>query len=149
MEDSEPLPSIREAGNWPIEQLPGIGSTDLARLHACGIATTWQLRDQGSTPERQQALARCLQLPIRYVQKWVALADLARIPGVGCQYCGLLLHAGILSCADLALSSAQQLHRHLIRLQVSSLRQRHQSPSSAEVASWIRSAQRLTGQPIG
>ncbi|NEO63853.1 MAG: DUF4332 domain-containing protein, partial [Moorea sp. SIO4G2] len=38
----------------------------------------------------------------QYVNKWVALADLARIPSIGCQYCGLVLHAGICSLTQLA-----------------------------------------------
>ena len=91
------------ACDWPIEQLPGLSQSEQAKLQHCGIITTKQLIQQGKTAETRVNLANKLQVNLQYVNKWIALADLARIPGIGLQYCGLLLHSGIASVAQLAL----------------------------------------------
>ncbi|GBE73470.1 hypothetical protein myaer87_06970 [Microcystis aeruginosa NIES-87] len=52
------------------------------------------------------------------------MAELASIPAVGCQYCGLLVHAGIASIPQLAQVSIQQLHRQILRFQVANLQRR-------------------------
>ena len=80
--------------DWPIAQLPGLSNENHSQLEECGITTTQQLIRMTKTVEAKALLAHQLQVNPKYVKKWVALALLARIPSVGCQYCGLLLHAG-------------------------------------------------------
>jgi hypothetical protein len=43
-----------------------------------------------------------MQVSIQNVTEWAALASLARIPLVGCQYCELLLQIGVYSVVQLA-----------------------------------------------
>jgi predicted flap endonuclease-1-like 5' DNA nuclease len=88
-------------------------------------------------------LANQLQIKFQYVNKWVALADLARIPGIGCQYCGLLLHAGIGSVVQLAQTPAHRLHQQILRLQVATMQRRDLCPHVDEVAGWIKQARAL------
>ncbi|MEA5507887.1 DUF4332 domain-containing protein [Halotia wernerae UHCC 0503] len=104
--------------DWPIEQLPGLSQEEQLKLQNCGITTTKTLVKQGSSPAAKMALANKLQVHLQYVNKWMALADLARIPGVGTQYCGLLLHAGIASVEQLAQTPTHRLHQQIMRLQV-------------------------------
>ncbi len=129
--------------DWSIDQLPGLSIDDHSRLIACGIHTTLQLLQQGKTPEKRSILASQLQIPIRHVNKWVALADLARIPGVGCQYCGLLLHAGVASPTQLAKMPLDRLHRQMLKLQVATLQRRDLCPGINEVEQWSRQARVL------
>ncbi|MFB2919793.1 MULTISPECIES: DUF4332 domain-containing protein [Aerosakkonema] len=84
-------------GDWPLAQLPGLSRENQSQLLECGIATTGQLILWANSPASRQALANQLQIHVQYVNKWVALADLARVPSVGCHYCGLLLHVGVCS----------------------------------------------------
>jgi predicted flap endonuclease-1-like 5' DNA nuclease len=84
-----------------------------------------------------------LPIKVQYVNKWVALADLARVPGIGCQYCGLLLHAGICSVTQLAQTPAHKLHQQILRLQVATLQRRDLCPHVEEVAGWIKQARML------
>ncbi|MHC5831976.1 MAG: DUF4332 domain-containing protein, partial [Nostoc sp.] len=84
--------SMSQSRDWPIEQLPGLSQEEQSQLQNCGITSTVQLIKQGKTLEERVALANKLQIHLQYVNKWIALADLARIPSVGTQYCGLLLH---------------------------------------------------------
>ncbi|BAZ01073.1 hypothetical protein NIES37_50710 [Tolypothrix tenuis PCC 7101] len=121
---------------WPIEQLPGLSPAEQSQLQNCGITTTGLLVKNGKTLEARVALANKLQVHLQYVNKWVALADLARIPTVGTQYCGLLLHAGIGSVAQLAQVPAHRLHKQILRLQVATMQRRDLCPAIELVQQW-------------
>jgi Domain of unknown function (DUF4332) len=138
-----PKPKGVPASDWSIDQLPGLSAEDQARLTAAGIHTTLQLIQQGRTPEKRGILASQLQIHIQHVNKWVALADLARIPGVGCRYCGLLLHAGVASPTQLAQTPLYRLHRQILRLQVTNLQRRDLCPTYGEIEQWSQQARSL------
>ncbi|MCT7980643.1 DUF4332 domain-containing protein [Laspinema olomoucense] len=129
--------------HWPIAQLPGVSSHDQNLLETCGITTTGELLRRGKTPEQRQAIASELGIHLQYVNKWVAMAELASIPTVGYQYCGLLLHAGIASIAQLADLPIHRLHQQLLRVQVANLQRRDLCPSVDEVTRWIQQARTL------
>lgn len=133
-----------QSRDWPIAQLPGLSSQDRSLLLECGITTTGQLIENANTPVSRQALANQLQIHTRYINKWVALADLARIPSVGCQYCGLLLHAGVCSVTQLAQISPPRLHQQILRFHVATLQRRDLCPKVEQVALWIQQAQNMS-----
>jgi predicted flap endonuclease-1-like 5' DNA nuclease len=135
--------SATQACNWLIEQLPGLTNQDQIKLQELGITTTKQLLQKASTPQSRQALANQLQIKCQYVNKWVALADLARVPSIGCQYCGLLLHAGICSVKQLAQTPAHKLHQQILRLQVATMQRRDLCPHVEEVVAWVKQARAL------
>ncbi|MBH8556068.1 DUF4332 domain-containing protein [Nostocaceae cyanobacterium CENA357] len=126
--------------DWPIEQLPGLNQEEQAKLQNCGISTTKTLFKQGSSPAARMALANKLQVHLQYVNKWMALADLARIPGVGTQYCGLLLHAGIASVVQLSQTPTHRLHQQIMRLQVATTQRRDLCPAIELVQQWSQQA---------
>ena len=68
---------------WSIERLPGITPEQQQLLDKNQITNTKELLKLAHSPELKQALAIRLQLNQKYINKWVALADLARIPSVG------------------------------------------------------------------
>jgi hypothetical protein len=142
-----PKPSAHRSAvqpcDWPIEQLPGLSHHDQSQLIECGITTTLALIRKASNPTQKQALANQLQIHVQYVNKWVALADLARIKSVGCQYCGLLLHAGIGSASQLAHTPLHRLHQQILRLHVATMQRRDLCPSIEKVQEWIQQAQRF------
>lgn len=129
--------------DWPIEQLPGLSHDEQSQLQNCGIDTTVALVKQGKTLEARLALANKLQIHLQYVNKWIALADLARIPSVGIQYCGLLLHAGIGSVAQLAQTPTHRLHQQIMRLQVATMQRRDLCPAIELVQQWSQQAQAI------
>jgi len=135
--------SVTQPGDWSIEQLPGLSIQEQSQLREHGITTTGQLLRKASTPQLRQALANQLHIKSHYVDKWVAMADLARIPTVGCQYCGLLLHAGIVSIKQLAQTPVHRLHQQVLRLQVATTQRRDLCPPVEEVAVWIKQAREL------
>lgn len=133
---------LARGGDWAIAHLPGIGDDLRARLDRFGIHTTAQLL-QYAAPARRDRLAAALQVRRVEVDKWLAMADLARVPGVGCQSCGLLLHAGIASVAQLAQTPVRQLHWQILRFQVATLQRRDLCPSPAELQTWVERARQL------
>ena len=126
--------------DWPIAQLPGLSNENQSQLEECGITTTQQLIRMTKTVEAKALLAHQLQVNPQYVNKWVALALLARIPSVGCQYCGLLLHAGVASPAQLAQMPVGRLHEQILRMHVAMMQRNDLTPSVDRVQQWILQA---------
>lgn len=133
--------------NWPLENLPGLSGEYRTQLEACGITTTRQLIRKASSEEQKLALANQLKIHIQHIRKWVAMAQLACVPSVGCQYCGLLLHAGIASVNQLAAVPIHRLHQQLKRVQVSTMQRRDLCPSVDRVTQWIQQAKVLSNCP--
>ena len=129
-----------QSRDWPIEQLPGLSHEEQSQLQNYGITSTVTLVKQGKTLESRLALANQLQIHLQYVNKWMALADLARIPSVGTQYCGLLLHAGIGSVVQLAQTPTHRLHQQIMRLQVATMQRRDLCPAIELVQQWSQQA---------
>jgi predicted flap endonuclease-1-like 5' DNA nuclease len=127
---------------WLLTQLPGISPEDSLKLAESGLHTTADLLQHAQTLAKQRQLAARLQMPDRWVRKWVALAELSQIPSIGCQYCGLLLHGGVTSVAQLATLSTHTLHRQILRLQVTAIQRRDHCPHPGIVSQWIQEAQR-------
>ncbi len=129
--------------NWTISRLPGMTEPNQKRLKKLGIETTAQLLQNGRTQAQKMMLANLLHLNIRDISKWVAMADLARIPSVNCQYCGLLLHAGVGSVTQLAQTPAHRLHQQILRLHVATFQRRDLCPPVNIVQQWVQQARGL------
>jgi hypothetical protein len=128
------------ARNWNIADLPGLNSHDCQKLEALGIHTTFELLQSTRTQSQRVNLASQLQLHPHHLQKWIALADLARVPSVGCQYCGLLLHAGITSPSQLSTATVSRLHRQVLKLHVATFQRNDLCPQAGDVAQWVQQA---------
>jgi hypothetical protein len=140
---STPAPIPISPGNWPIANLPGLAPEMAATLLQHGIHSTQDLLDRCTDDRAILALANDLHLAKHHVRKWIALADLARVPGVGCTYAGTLLHAGIASAAQLAATPIHRLHPQLVRLWVATTQQRNLCPDRAIVSDWLTAARSL------
>ncbi len=132
-----------KSANHSIADLPGLSQAQIDQLKAADIATTFDLLRQGNSVVQRQQLSKKLSTNVKHINKWAALANLARIPGVGTQRCGLLLHAGVSTPQQLATMSAQRLHPQMMRLQVQLFNRADLAPTMAEVAGWIQQAQAM------
>lgn len=131
---------------WPLAQLPGLSAKDLLQLQELGLVDTRSLLRSAASRDQQRAIAAQLQLHEHHVRKWVALADLARVPSVGLDHCGLLLHSGIISTVQLAQQPAHKLHQQVLRLHVRELQQRNLCPDLGKVTRWILQAREVLGR---
>ena len=91
---------------WPIDRLPGLKQLDVDRLQDAGIATTEALLHVAAQKDGKRVLSQQLKTKQERINRWVAMADLARVPAVGCEYCGVLLHAGTIATVQLASAAA-------------------------------------------
>lgn len=130
--------------SWPLKNLPRLDETTRSRLESLGIQTTADLLKKGQTAAGKSAIAQHLQQKPQQVSKWLIMADLARIESIGCDYCGLLLHAGIASIPQLSQMYPQKLHRQILRLQVSLFKRKDYCPPVETVQKWIIEAKQLT-----
>lgn len=126
-----------------IENLPGISSIDVKNLKSLGINTNLELLKFTANGQKQRELALKVGVNPKNILKWVALADLSRVESVGSQYCGLILHSGILSTVQLSQVYPSQLHQQVLRLQVATLRRKDLCPSLSLVQTWIRQARKI------
>lgn len=126
--------------DWSVEELPGLSEQDKLQLHNCGVYSTKQLVEEGKTLQTRTELANKLQMHLTYINKWIALADLARVPSIGTQYCGLLLHAGVVSVVQLAQIPTPSLHKQILRLQVATMQRSDLCPAIDVVQQWIQEA---------
>jgi Domain of unknown function (DUF4332) len=131
---------LKPPQGWPLCDLPGLSAQDYQKLYDVEIESTVDLLKRTQTLAKQRYLAEKLQLSDRWVRKWMALAELSHLKSVGCQYCGLLLHAGVTSVAQLSTMSPSTLHRQILRLQVSTLTRRDLCPNAGVVMQWIQEA---------
>lgn len=128
---------------WSINRLPGITRSHLELLEKNNITDTKILLKTASSVKSKQDLAIKLRLNQKYINKWVALADIARVPSVGEKHCGLILHAGVVSVAQLAQTPFHRLHRQIVRLQVATLQRKDLSPPVEQVKRWVEEAKSL------
>jgi len=125
----------------PLKALPGLSEEHLNLLHQIPLETTADLLQAARSPAQLEAIAVQLRIPARYLQKWVALADLARLPSVGSDYCGLLLHSGVASVAQLAIQAPGRLHPQIRKLHTMTMRRSDLCPTPDQVVRWVQEAQ--------
>lgn len=130
--------------NWLVEGLPGLNYEDCQKLKESGIETTLQLCQRTRKRSSRQDLAAQMQIPIQQLTKWAVMADLSRVPSVGCHFCGLLLHIRIYSVSQLAQMSFHDLNKGVLRFQVSTTQQPNGCPDSDLMGQWIQEAGQLT-----
>jgi predicted flap endonuclease-1-like 5' DNA nuclease len=134
---------IKQLADWKIESLPGLSAEMATALQGCGITMTGELWQRARNPQFKQTLAVQLKVKPQVISKWVAMADLARIQSIGCEYCGLLLHVGVASIPQLAQMTPARLHRQILRYQVKMMQRRDLCPTVDVVQQWIQQARRF------
>ncbi|MEA5485833.1 MULTISPECIES: DUF4332 domain-containing protein [Pseudanabaena] len=132
------------SSNFPIDQLPALNTEDGKKLKDHSITTTRALLQKaGRTKAQKEELAIALGVRFQLLTKWIAFADLARIPAVGCQHCGVIVHSGIVSVEQLAQTPLDKLHKQIMRLQVQNFNRADLCPDIGEMSIWIKQAQQL------
>lgn len=128
--------------NGSLKAVEGIGPERSAALAAIGIKTRQDLLERGATPEGRAEVAAQSLIGPKLIDSWISAIDLMRIKGIGSQYAGLLVAAGVTSVADLAQRSAAELHAQLVAVNAQSSKVR-EIPGSAQLENWISQAKAL------
>lgn len=126
-----------------IQDVEGIGPTHAATLRAAGVSTIEDLLQRAGPRAGREALAAATGISPKLVLKWVNLADLMRIKGIGEEFSDLLEGAGVDSPAELAQRNAANLAITFQELNAARPDVVRRVPSEETVKGWIEQARAL------
>lgn len=125
-----------------IKEIEGVGEKYADTLRAAGVHTTEQLIELGSTSTDRMRLADETHLTDEMIKRWVHMADLFRIRGIGGEYAELLCTAGVCTVPKLAYRSAESLYAELVEYNNQNKLVRR-VPSVGELEDFIVQAKKL------
>jgi predicted flap endonuclease-1-like 5' DNA nuclease len=134
------LVSTQEAPPISLTAIKGIGRRYAALLHEkANINSVQELLAAGASRQDRDQLEAQTGLSSKLILRWVQLADLMRVDGIGSDYSQLLWETGITSMPDLALQKPRSLLNALTRVKVEQGGV-HRLPYLEQVTDWIRQA---------
>ena len=144
---SAPPPPIAEdipnVGNpTPIIDIEGIGPVYSERLNQFGIKTVGQLLHVGAQPAGRTKIAEKTEIASALVLRWVNMADLFRIRGVGEEYSDLLEASGVDTVVELAQRNAANLTAKMNEVNLEKALVRV-LPSESVVTGWVEQAKTM------
>ncbi|HEX7048844.1 MAG TPA: DUF4332 domain-containing protein [Longimicrobiales bacterium] len=131
-----------EGGDVRIDAVHGISAAAAKKLRAAGIDTVGELLRRGGTRTGRAGIARATGIDEERIQRWVTLADLERISGVGPEFADLLAAAGIASVRELSAREPDELAERLKEINREEQRVKRSAPAAA-VRRWIEQAKRM------
>ncbi|MBN2552286.1 MAG: DUF4332 domain-containing protein [Spirochaetales bacterium] len=130
--------------NYKLKEIEGIGAAQSSRMQSAKVLTVQGLLKKGGTPRGRKELAEKTGLSESVILKWVNMADLFRVNGVGKQYAELLEKAGVDTVKELRNRRADNLVAKLAEVNmVGGRRLVRQLPGLKRVQSWIDEAKKL------
>lgn len=128
--------------NYKIEEIEGIGKAQAGKLAQAGIKTTKDLLTQGASARGRKVIAERCSVSAKHLLKWVNMADLMRISGVGEEYSELLEAANCNTVKQLRRRNAVNLSRRMLEINATKKLVRS-PPSEAQVIKWVTQAGKL------
>lgn len=84
-----------------IDEIRSLPHKEATRLHKAGVRTTEALLRRASTRSGRAELSKATGIPTSDLLKWVNLADLMRVKGIGGEYAELLSLCGVNTLREL------------------------------------------------
>ncbi|MFV0346849.1 MAG: DUF4332 domain-containing protein [Bacteroidales bacterium] len=125
-----------------IQDIEGIGKVFSEALAKQGIDTVAQLLEKGASKTGRKKLAEATEIDEKLILKWVNMADLFRIKGVGSEFSELLEAAGVDTVKELRTRNAENLHAALVKAQEEKKITRA-VPALKQVEDYIEQAKKL------
>jgi PAS domain S-box-containing protein len=140
VEKKAALPVVRTRKRLiPIEKIEGIGPVYARKLLEVEVKTTDDLLNQGKSRKGRQDLVEKTGISSLLILKWVNMADLMRIRGVGEDYSELLERAGVDTVKELRNRNPNNLYEAMAQAN-EALKLVRRLPTLSEVESWVREA---------
>lgn len=128
--------------NMKIEEVEGIGATFGEKLRNAGIADTDTLLEKCCAKKGRGSLAEATGISEKNLLKWVNMADLFRINGVGSEYAELLECSGVDTVKELRNRNAANLAQKCAEVNAEKNLTRR-VPNETMVSDWIEQAKGL------
>ena len=129
--------------SYRVDEIEGIGPVMAGRLRNAGVKTLNQLLEQGSSPRGRRELSEASGIADAVILKWVNMADLFRVRGIGGEYAELLEKAGVDTVKELRTRNPQNLHAKLVETNSAGRGLVRQLPGLGRVSHWTEQARRL------
>jgi len=146
LEDEENVVSVPEKMELPVPKglkyIEGIGDVYRQKLLEAGIKNTEELLERGSTVQGREEIANTTGISEKVVLRWVNMADLYRIRGIGQEYSELLEAAGVDTVPELA----QRVPANLLEKMAAANTQKkmvRRLPDLSQVEGWVAQAKNL------
>jgi predicted flap endonuclease-1-like 5' DNA nuclease len=123
-------------------EIEGIGETYAAKLQDAGVTSLENLLKKGATKKGRKELEDDSGITGKLILRWINMADLFRIKGIGEQYSDLLEAAGVDTVPELAQRNAENLHAKMAEVNEAKNLVRA-LPALSAVESWVASAKEL------
>ena len=131
----------RDRGSEIID-IEGIGPVYAKKLNSVDIFTTSDLLEAGATPRGRRELAEKTGTSDKLILRWINMADLFRIRGVGEEYSDLLEMAGVDTVVEFAKRVPENLHAQMLEVNEKKNLVRR-PPALNQVKQWIEEAKKL------
>jgi len=125
-----------------IQDIEGIGPAYGEKLAGAGVKTADDLLERGCARKGRDEIAAACGLPASQILKWVNMADLFRIKGVGSEYAELLECAGVDTVKELRNRNAANLTKAMADANAENNLTRR-VPNEDMVTTWIAEAKEL------
>ena len=125
-----------------ISDIEGIGAANAKKLAKCNIRSVSGLLKSCATKKGRKEAANESGLDEKKILKWVNMADLYRVKGVGSEYSELLEAAGVDTIKELRNRKPENLHAKMLEVN-SKKKLVRQPPSVKFVEKWVAQAKEL------
>ena len=127
---------------YKIQQIEGIGPAFGEKLGAAGIANTDHLLKLCCDASGRKRVAESTGLNESQLLKWVNMADLMRVSGVGSEFSELLEAAGVDTVKELKMRNAENLAAKMSEVNAQRKLTRA-DPSAKTVERWVEQAKMM------
>jgi uncharacterized membrane protein len=146
LQDEKMITSVPEKMEVPapkgLKYIEGIGDIYRQKLLEAGITNVEELLDKGSTVQGRKEIVNKTGISEKLLLRWVNMADLFRIKGIGQEYAELLEAAGVDTVPELAQRVPANLLEKMVAANVEKKMVRH-LPDLSQVESWVTQAKNL------
>ena len=129
--------------SYKISDIEGIGPAFAKKLRTAGVRSVNALLENGATRQGRKKLSDLTGIDESTILKWVNMADLYRVKGVGSEYSELLEKAGVDTVKELATRNAQNLYEKMVEVNSSGRGLVRQLPGQKSVSTWVSNAKKL------
>ena len=129
--------------NYKLSDIEGIGPVYADKLKKLGVRSVDALLKSGATRQGRKELAKNSGVDESLILKWVNMADLYRVRGIGSEYSELLEKSGVDTVKELATRVPENLHKRMVEVNSSGRPLVRQLPGLRSVKTWVANAKKL------
>jgi len=129
--------------SYKISNIEGVGTKFADKLRRAGVRSVNALLENGGTRQGRKKLSETTGIDESTILKWVNMADLYRVKGVGSEYSELLEKAGVDTVKELAKRDADNLYKKMVEVNSTGRGLVRQLPGKKSVKNWVSHAKKL------